>query len=57
MIKINPNNNKFIVLLCLAITLIYFSPFLLSSLRGYHPELKFFGDLHLAGYPAFIQTG
>jgi hypothetical protein len=57
MIKNQLTSTKFIVFLCLIVTFLYFSPFLLGSLRGYHPELKFFGDLQIAGYPAFIQAG
>lgn len=46
-----------IVIASICVTFFYFSPFLLSSIRGYKPELKFVGDLQLAGYPAFIQVG
>lgn len=46
-----------LLLLSGVVTLAYFSPFILGALRGYKPELRFLGDLELAGFPAFIQTG
>lgn len=52
-------NKRYLLLFLttLLVTLVYFSPFVLSALRGYKPELRFLGDLQLAGFPSFIQAG
>lgn len=53
----NTKDYLIIILTSILVTVVYFSPFLLNAFRGYKPELRFLGDLQLAGYPAFIQTG
>jgi hypothetical protein len=40
--------------MALLVSILYFSPFMLGHLRGYQPELRFIGDLQIAGYPAFV---
>lgn len=51
------NDSLTIFLISILVTVVYFSPFLLGAFRGFKPELRFVGDLQLAGYPAFIQAG
>ena len=53
------NMNKFLILLLasMLVTVVYFSPLVLGSFRGYKPELRFLGDLQIACYPAYIQAG
>lgn len=57
--KLATNKKNYLILLFVSLlaTIIYFSPFLIGAFRGFKPELRFRGDLQLAGYPAFIQTG
>jgi hypothetical protein len=57
MSKLLKNNIFLISLYCLITTVVFYSPFLISSLRGYQPEFRFLGDLHLAGFPLFVQLG
>ncbi len=53
----NTKNYLLIFFVTMVVTFFYFSPYLVSALRNYKPELRFVGDLQLAGYPSFIQTG
>ncbi len=55
-IKIILNKELLIVLSALFICFILYSPFLMGHLRGYKPELRFLGDLQIAGYPSFIYA-
>lgn len=56
--KLTENNKNHLILFVASfcVTFIYFSPFFLNALRGYRPELRFYGDLQILYFPAFIQT-
>ena len=56
-LKENKKNYLTLFFVTLLVTVVYFSPFLISAFRGYKPELRFLGDMQLAGFPAFIQAG
>jgi hypothetical protein len=48
------NENQKIIMWGLIICLFIYSPLIIGDLRGYRPELRFLGDLHIGGFPSFI---
>jgi hypothetical protein len=48
------NENQKLIAYGLIICLFIYSPFIIGDIRGYRPELRFFGDLHIAGFPSFV---
>jgi len=57
MLKKMRSSNLFLILITILVSGIFYSPYFINSIRGYQPELRFVGDLHLAGFPLFIQLG
>jgi hypothetical protein len=50
--KFNPYAS--VVFIAFLVSFFYFSPLMLGHLRGFSPELRFLGDLQVAGYPSFV---
>jgi hypothetical protein len=57
--KLRNLSQDFLVLFLITFftTLVYFSPFFVSALEGYKPELRFTGDLQILNFPLSIQAG